>query len=203
MTKNWIVIIILTLSAGLIAILFWHNEWKYSLPTPVPAVYHNVYSGTEINLADVSGIPEHNGKPLFLHFFNPGCPCSRFNAEHVKSLIKTYKDDASFAIVVMAEKNKYTAEQIQDRFNAKVPVLFDNSIAETCGVYSTPQAVIINKNSTLVYRGNYNKARYCTDKNTEFARIALESLLNDDQMPEFGQLALTAYGCKLPVCPKN
>jgi hypothetical protein len=81
-------------------------------------------------------------------------------------------------------------------------VLFDTSLATKCGVYSTPQAVILDAQGLLYYRGNYNKTRYCTDPNTSYANIALDSLLNDHQYPHFNQFALKAYGCTLPECKK-
>jgi hypothetical protein len=31
-----------------ISLLFWYNEWVYSLPTPVPSDYHNVKKGDYI-----------------------------------------------------------------------------------------------------------------------------------------------------------
>ena len=58
--------------------------------------------------------------------------------------------------------NYYTAKQIQDKFGLDIPVLFDSSLAKACGVYSTPQAVLIDNNQNLYYRGNYNRSRYCT-----------------------------------------
>jgi hypothetical protein len=52
----------------------------------------------------------------------------------------------------------------------------------------------------LYYRGNYNKSRYCTDKKTEYARMALDALLNNNANIGFDQLAIKAYGCQLPKC---
>ena len=170
--RKWIAVLLLVTTAFCIVAIFWFNEWKYSLPTPVPADYHNVSMGTEIKMP---GIKNDGSKPLMLHFFNPSCPCSRFNIPHIQSLMKRYKDNVDFAIVVTSNKDNLTAGDVCDKFNAKVPVFFDRDIASTCGVYSTPQAVIIDKDSKLFYRGNYNKARYCTDKNSEYARIALDS----------------------------
>jgi hypothetical protein len=198
--RKWMAITLLLASTTAIGAIFWATEWKYSLPTPVPKDYKDVSAGTQIHLGNtlVTG-----SKPLMLHFFNPSCPCSRFNIPHIQSLIKKYKDRIDFAIVVMSNKENLTAEDICEKFNAKIPVLFDRSIDADCGVYSTPQAVIVDTHSRLYYRGNYNKARYCTDKNSEYARIAIDSLLANSTLPQFDRLALKAYGCQLPVCAKN
>ncbi|MES1226908.1 MAG: AhpC/TSA family protein, partial [Bacteroidota bacterium] len=68
--------------SGTIAALFWYNEWVYSLPTPVPENYIAVPPGQRIDA--VGKFNFDNSRPLFIHFFNPDCPCSRFNVAHFK-----------------------------------------------------------------------------------------------------------------------
>lgn len=176
--------------------LFWRNAWVYSLPTPIPQNYHPVTPGTRIPL---TWNGHNTNKPVFLHFFNPDCPCSRFNIAQFKTLVHQYGQQADFAIVVLSPK-KFTQQQIQEKFNLNIPVFSDSSLAVRCGVYSTPQAVIIDPGQHLFYRGNYNKSRYCTDEKTSFAGRALDSLLHHHLHPAFSPLALRAYGCQLPVC---
>jgi len=191
----WLTLILVTISY-----LFWHNEWKYSLPTPVPAKYRAAEKGDTINLKNKLFAGSH--KPSFIHFYNPECPCSKFNIPHVNSLVKKYGAKINFAIVVMNSNEKYTVEEIQDKFNPGIPVLFDKSMADSCGVYSTPQAVILDADHKLYYRGNYNKSRYCTDKNSYYAQMAIDSLLTNNLNPTFTKYALEAYGCALPLCTK-
>lgn len=138
-----------------------------------------------------------NDRPMLLHFFNPDCPCSKFNVEHFRTLVKMYSNRVNF-IVVPLSKKPYTVQEIQHIFHLKVPVLLDTSLASTCGVYSTPQAVILDSDRLLYYRGNYNKTRYCTDNKSNYAMLALDSLLQQKHHRIFDQSALTAYGCKIP-----
>jgi AhpC/TSA family protein len=191
---TWLIIL-----SGIIITLFWYNEWVYALPTPVPSKYKPVNTGEEIFLS--AKFQPQVAKPLFLHFFNPDCPCSKFNISHFKSLVKQYSDKVTFVIVVLSNK-PYTAKQILDKFSLNTTVLFDSSIAISCGVYSTPQAVIIDGNHKLYYRGNYNRSRYCTDQKTNYAQMALDALLNNDRHIIFNQYALQAYGCQLPNCTR-
>jgi len=177
--------------------LFWYNEWVYHLPTPVPENYKPVSQGKLIKLS--GALEADHSKPLFLHFFNPDCPCSRFNITNFKSLVKQYGRQVDFVIVVMNNK-RYTANEIQNKFDLNVPVLFDASIAVSCGVYSTPQAVLLDTEHKLYYRGNYNSSRYCTDEKTSYAKIAIVGLLHNHTKIKFNQLALRAYGCRLPNC---
>jgi hypothetical protein len=183
-----------------IGYLFWYHEWKYSLPTPVPENYTAIKTGELINVTDKISVTD--GKPVFIHFFNPDCPCSRFNIPHFNSLVKQYGSQLSFSVVVLNKTKQFTAKEIQERYDLTVPVSFDTTIASICGVYSTPQAVILDEQHRLYYRGNYNKSRYCTEKNSNYAQMAIDSLLNHDTQPIFSHFALTAYGCSLPTCTK-
>lgn len=182
-----------------ISVLFWENEYKYSLPTPVPKNYHEIAMGTPIDLGKMTAVKD---KPVFIHFFNPDCPCSRFNVPHVSGLIKKYGDKIDFNIVVLNKEKNFTVAEIQQKFDAGVPVFFDEEIAEKCGVFATPQAVILDASQKLYYRGNYNKTRYCIDASSNYAQMAIDSLLNQNNNPSFDALALRTYGCSLPKCSK-
>lgn len=200
MTKKLAIFSWLTVLFSGILGLFWYNDWVYQLPTPVPAHYTAVENGQKITLPQT--IKVNHDKPVFIHFFNPDCPCSRFNIKHFKSLVSEYSKQVNFVVVVL-NNDRYTAEEIQNKFDINIPVSFDTSLATSCGVYSTPQAAILKNDLQLYYRGNYNKSRYCTDKKTNYAQIALNALLKDDVGVSFDRYALTAYGCELPKCTKN
>lgn len=195
--KKWIAAIWLTLLTAVILGFFWYNQLVYSLPTPVPKDYHQIGIGQQIALNNKLNF--RNGRPVFLHFFNPDCPCSRFNIDHFKSLIKSHKSDVNFAVILMTNK-AYTAQEIQKKFGLDIPVISDKNIAKQCGVYSTPQAVLITGDHELYYRGNYNKNRYCTDLQTSYAKMSLEDLLHKKSSSQSDLLAIKAYGCSLPDC---
>lgn len=192
-------LIILAISFSGITWLFWSQELKYQLPTALPVNYQEIQPGS--SLAISFPFDTNTQKPVFLHFFNPDCPCSKFNIKHFKELVRTYSNELDFAIVAMTSGNEYTAADIQSRFDLSLPISFDTSLATTCGVYSTPQAVIIEQNK-LFFRGNYNKSRYCTDPATNYAQMAIDSLLQHKNNLPFGPLAFKAYGCELPKCTR-
>jgi thiol-disulfide isomerase/thioredoxin len=189
----------LLLASG-VCYIFWSNEWKYFQPTPVPQNYEAVNTGQHVDID--SKLSSEKGKPVFIHFFNPDCPCSRFNAPHFNSLVKKYGDRLTFKVVVINKTHDYTADEIKNKFDFNVPVSFDSSVAKICGVYSTPQAVIIDGDRKLYYRGNYNRSRYCTDTKSNYAQMAIASLINHETNPLFSQEALKAYGCQVNVCTK-
>lgn len=184
---------------AIIIAVFWQYEWVYSLPTPVPSNYRVIEPGTSINVSHT--LPFKKDKPVLLHFYNPNCPCSQFNIPHFKSLVSQFHDKIMFAIVPVTRK-KLTAHDILKKFDLDIPVIFDTALITACGVYSTPQAVLIDTNRQLYYRGNYNRTRYCTDTKTEYARMAINKLLQNNAAIIFDQFALKAYGCQLPKCAK-
>lgn len=199
MKKKLLLCVWFALLFASIGFLFWQNEFKYSLPTPIPKNYHDIAMGSKINLSQCCPF---DNKPVFFHFFNPDCPCSRFNVPHVSDLIKKYGDRINFKIVVLNKHKTFTIEEIQQKFGARIPVYFDEGIAEKCGVISTPQAVLLDPSHNLYYRGNYNKTRYCTDAESNYAQMAIDSQLKQNNSPSFNALALRAYGCSLPNCTK-
>lgn len=198
MLRKLLVGLWMLLLCAAISVLFWQNEFKYSLPTPVPKNYHEIAMGSKIELKCCVT----DTRPIFIHFFNPDCPCSRFNIPHVSGLIKKYGDQINFKIVVLNKQKDFTIEEIQKKFDAKIPVYFDDNIAKNCGVFSTPQAVLLDGSRKLYYRGNYNKTRYCTNADSNYAQMAIDALLKQTKSPSFDALALRAYGCSLPKCTK-
>lgn len=178
-----------------IGTIFWYQEGQYLLPTPLPADYRPVPPGKLIRL-DTALFTEPASKPLLLHFFNPDCPCSRFNLNHFLALAKKYDSIKFYAVVTDQQKGSSARQMLDD--NITVIIDSDEKLARSCGVYSTPQAAILSSNQTLFFRGNYNRARYCTDKNSNYVQMALDSLLSKKNPPIFNPLATNSYGCVLP-----
>lgn len=182
--------LLISITAAVVYI-FWSEEVRYSLPTPVPVNYKTVAINTTI---DLSNFNLASASAKYFHFYNPDCPCSRFNAKHINNLIEAHADSIEAYIVVPTKNDVTLAKQ---EFGNSLPVLVDENgeLATACGVYSTPQAVIIDQHAKLYYRGNYNQARYCTSRATNYAELALVSLINGAKPPVFDLLATESYGC--------
>ena len=193
------IIIPLSLLSLLVAALsvFWQQEVKYLLPTPVPADYQPVSLQEAIQL-EGTGL-QINDKPALLHFFNPNCPCSRFNIDHFVSLVKEYGHQVDFKVVIQYSTDTLAVRELLDSYDVQLPIIADSEemLASRCGVYATPQAVILNTDGSLFYRGNYNRSRYCTDKKTSYARLALEAITSGIAAAPISPMATTAYGCSL------
>lgn len=187
---------------GCAAAAFWYQDLQYAIPTPRPPDLVQISIGKQVGISNLLPITMQRGKAQFLHFFNPGCPCSRFNVDHLQYLTRHYSATVQFIAVLQVEKDEYEAalEKFRDlKLNMQAVIDTNGAIADYCGVYSTPQAVILNSTFHLYYRGNYNLSRFCTNTSTEFARIALDSLLKGAKPPVFEKEAIVAYGCELPA----
>ena len=192
---------------GAIFASFWWQEWQYLLPTPVPKGYQEVFVGKKIPQSVISEVILHRKndrseqKPIFLHFFSPFCPCSKFNIAHIDYLVERYGEEIDFYAIIFND-SEYEMEFIDfsEKYNVPISTILDknNTIASSCGVYATPQAAILTKEGKLFYKGNYNVSRYCNNRDTNFAEQAIGALLEGKNPPDFGELASKAYGCELP-----
>lgn len=197
--RKLILFLIVIPTAGIvIGWVFWKQEIQYALPTPVPQNFVDVKAGARVDL--VNEIPSTGGKPTLLHFFNFDCPCSRFNMRDFESTAKQFGKEVNFYVVIQSED-----EDDRDRFNKKyglnIPTILDKdgSISDKCGIYATPQGVLLDKEYTIYFKGNYNIARYCTKKETKFAEMAIGHLLKNEPLPLALKYALKEpFGCSLP-----
>lgn len=183
-----------------IGFLFWKQEIQYLLPTPIPSNYQPQALGEKIDFSFKNKLD--STKATLVHFYNPHCPCSKFNFTHYQELYKEYKDQINFVFVYHTGNSldKQEQQKIQEDIQEISDLsLYDEKkkIAKNCGVYSTPQAVLLTPQHTLFYRGNYNKARYCTTADSKYTQQAIKALINGEGLPNFSKLATTPYGCEL------
>lgn len=184
---------------SILAYLYWQQEIQYLLPTPKPSALKEVEIGDKLN---ENFINNNFKKGVFVHFFNGECPCSRFNIKDFKSMYHAYREQIDFEVVIQCEDcEQAKVTKFKNLFNTDIKVKLDpgGKIAASMGIYSTPQAVMLDSNRVVYYKGNYNKARFCTSKNTAFAEKALASYVQGKPAPVFPELAYVAYGCTLPA----
>lgn len=194
-------IILMSAMAGAIGFIFWNQEMQYWTPTPIPAKLVQVAMGDKVDVSE--WVKYQDDKPLFLHFYNFDCPCSRFNITEFQSMYFRYRDSVNFvAIVQSSEPDPSLARKFQRLVGVPITTVVDHdgSIAMTIGIYSTPQAVILKDQHDVYYKGNYNSARYCTSKSTKFAEMALQDILDGKPSPRFAEsLMELPYGCLIPA----
>lgn len=175
--------------------LFWKQEVQYWLPTEVPQDYVDIPSGSTVKLDFIKKSQNHK----VLHFYNPNCPCSKFNFTSFKNILKNHHEAFDFYLIVQETNEGISANvsEVLEKYGGHIITDQNKNIAKHCGVYSTPQMVILDQNNTLYYKGNYNKARYCTSPNSDYAAMAIDSLFSGVDKPSFPSFAKQAYGCSL------
>ena len=177
---------------------FWREDLRFRLPTPRPAglVQPALATAPALPAALAAALSGRDG-PALIHVFNSRCACSRFNLPHLQELTEAHAGSVRFVAVIEGD------EEAGRRLLAEVPGLVvladpDGAIAHAVGVYSTPQAVILDAGGRLRFRGNYNESRYCADRETQWARLALEAVLAEEPAKVSASAAI-AWGCELPA----
>jgi len=198
--RHVVVACTLVLGLGIVAADFWRYDLRYALPTPRRADVRQPAAGTHVDLPPAVLAHTVPGRPVLLHFFNPACPCSRFNLDHLRALVRDHADRVTFVAVVPGAPIDSPAPSVP---GLDIPAVrdADGSIAARFGVYSTPQAVLLAADRSLFFTGNYNLTRFCSDPRTAFAQQAIAALLAHRPLPPMPAAATTAYGCELPASP--
>ena len=186
---------------GLFGMALWQADWRYSLPTPRPEGLvqpERIEPGLLARLRAAAGAGSST-KPLLVHVYSPACPCSRFNLEHVLALGREFGDRcAQLALLELPEGEEAGAPRRNDELELTEWPESDGLIARALGVYATPQAVLLDGEGRVYFRGNYNLSRYCTRADSAYARLALLELLAGRPAPELPPEATRSYGCELP-----
>jgi len=184
-----------------IGFALWQADGRYSLPTPRPAalVQPESIAPAMLERLRAAAGASSSTEPLLVNFTNADCPCSRFNREHVLALSKEFGARvAQLALFELPEAAELPQPAHNEELGMNALAENDGSIARALGIYSTPQAVLIDSRGKVFYRGNYNQSRYCTREESDYVRIAIAALLAGRSCPSMPAEALRAYGCELP-----
>jgi hypothetical protein len=186
---------------GSIGLALWRADWRYSLPTPRPPALvqpASIAADVLARLRAAAGA-RSPAEPLLVHFYNPDCPCSRFNRDHVVALVDEFGGRvAQLALIELPADETPPAAGRDAQLCMNALAENDDLFARALGVYSTPQAVLIDAAGRVYFRGNYNQNRFCTRAESAYARLATRALLAGQPCPPFPDDATRAYGCELP-----
>ena len=136
-----------------------------------------------------------------VHFWNPDCPCNRFNEAHVKKIITDYADkNVEFTIVVSgdtAEIRNQKKELARKIFNYDTVKNIRSDWPMDQGPPSSPAVGIINSNGKLVYFGPYSLGARCAPDKGKFVERVLDRLNSKNSLQK-NQLNTLAVGCFCP-----
>jgi hypothetical protein len=187
----WVVAVVNVALLTMIGATFYIQDYRYSLPTPRPSNFQSQKLGAEIQ------IPGADGRPTLLCFASSDCGCSRFNQDHLWELSRKFGRTVRIVEIIEGTDKK--------GLDSPSETLLDPEAkwAKACGVFSTPQAVILDRNGRIAFSGNFNVGRFCADAQTQFARIALEAVAQGKPVPPMPAVATTPYGCAIMALERS
>lgn len=143
---------------------------------------------------------QHPGFIKVVHFWDPDCPCSRFNEVHVKQIMSEYAGkNVQFTIVVSgndAATRKQRLARAQKIFNSKAVTEIRDDWPMQNGPPSSPAVGIISAKGELVYFGPYSLGARCSATKGQFVEKVLNKLQDKNSVKK--QLNTLAVGCFCP-----
>lgn len=137
-----------------------------------------------------------------IHFWNPDCPCNRFNEVHVKKIISDYAAKNVTFTVVVGGRNKEERNQRQilakQIFSHAAVKDIRSDWAMNQGPPSSPAVGIVNSEGELVYFGPYSLGARCAPDKGKFVETVLNNLEDSKKRTGKKQLNTLAVGCFCP-----
>lgn len=130
------------------------------------------------------------------NFWDPDCPCSRFNESHVNDIITTYMSQGIRFVLVPRYgdiRPKAELEQLaRERFGLQLEIIYDYEQTFRQAVPSSPAVVVMDAQGQLAYFGPYSVGSFCGPSGGAFVEKTLDSLL---QGINPGRMNTIAFGC--------
>lgn len=132
-----------------------------------------------------------DAKATVIHYWDPACPCNRFNEAHVKQLMQHYgREGVRFVIVAVSHLK--TAKQI---FVDPAVVGFIDGLPERSQPPSSPAVAIMDRRGELAYFGPYSVGAVCSVGKGNFVEKTLDKVLRGVNPRFWNTLAV---GCFCP-----
>ncbi|QOC21400.1 hypothetical protein IC757_10065 [Wenzhouxiangella sp. AB-CW3] len=134
---------------------------------------------------------------LLLHFWDPGCGCTRFSQSHAKEVMEVYSGRGiEFGIVVPGYAWKASAKE-------HFPLARKVIVVEDLPELSSPSAAVLDAESRLVYLGPYGVGLLCASDGREPVETTLESLLAEQEAAEWLNFSVIGCFCQWPSTMKT
>jgi len=207
--KNWLVGILVLAWICSVIFAFWWFQFKNVQAFDINAVENRTIFFEGGRLGDRLEKLAKKTDPLakksavisVVHFWNPDCPCSRFNQPHVQQIISDYgRNNVRFTVVVGGATEKIRQQhQVEARkiFNFEAVIDIRSDWPMESGPPSSPAVGVMNSSGELVYFGPYSLGARCSPEKGKFVEKVIEQLKNNNQSVK-KQLNTLAVGCFCP-----
>ena len=188
--QRW-ALMILALWLAVVLCGFWWFQWRWYFLVDTQTVWFKGQGWVEASQSP-DFIADGGNGPVVVHFYDPACPCSKFNTEHVLALIEEYQGrGVQFEVRVPSADVQAQARQL---FGVPVAVAADAQRPA-----ASPSALVLNQaqaaGRTVAYVGPYSAGAVCTGAEDDFVGLVLNRLLNQEKL---GWESNLAKGC---LCP--
>lgn len=185
------------------AYAFWWFQFKDLRPFSSAATNKNIFFDGEkmrghlnkaLSGSQDSGRKDDKGS-VVVHFWDPTCPCSRFNEQHVKQLMAEYRKRGIRFIVVARTESFTDKKALQQKARAvfgEVDVVWSQDLGLNQSIPSSPAAIILDSQQQLAYFGPYSEGAVCSAGSGRFVERILDNVLIGKN-PQY--INTLAYGC--------
>ena len=181
---------------------FWWFEFRHLRPFELEATERaESFSGEGLATALAGLLPEGERTTATLfHFWDPACPCSRFNELHVRELRERYAAEGiRFAVIPRPgrfDSGEEARRAAAEQFGEVELVELSEARFRELPVPSAPALAILDaaddEPPALAYFGPYSVGAVCSSSTGTFAESTLDELLAGKR-PR--QLNTVAFGC--------
>jgi len=190
---------------GATAAAFWHFQGRLIRPfqpEPPSEIWQHSLDGYLPAFAALRGVTaaRPTGAPVLFHFWDPDCPCSRFNVDHVRALVARFRPAGVEFVVVTPQGTADAAKRVRETFGTGVLALA--RAPRQAAVPASPAALLFGADGRPRYFGPYSSGAFCSATNGAYVETALEELQAGRPGSTLEMLAVGCY-CTWPDAPGN
>jgi len=195
-----------------VVVAFWHYELRFmrAFAPEVADARGALFAGADLQarldpqLLEALRLPPADAPSgvTVLHFWDPRCPCSRFNELHLNEIHARY-GDKGIGWHVLTPPDAPPGAAAERRFRRHfgdygAVVRFSSAPARLWQAVPAVPAALVLGPAGASYLGPYAVGGLCTSANGQFVETALDQLLAGTHEPVFN---LLAFGCFCPTRP--
>lgn len=193
---------LLTIWLASMAIAFWWFQYRnVQTFTPQAVFFDSQTLQAQLQQLLLHVTHRHNQPAAtVVHFYNPGCPCNKFNERHVRDLIAQYgRQGVRFIVMVSADlatDQEQALQQARQVFND--PAVIDVQLAKEIRPPSSPAVAILDAQDQLAYFGPYSIGATCSVQNGAYVETTLDKLFHGIPTRQLNTLAVGCF-CDWPA----
>ena len=114
-----------------------------------------------------------------VHFWDPECLCSRFNTQHVQSLMEEFGDRGVKFLIVLnsASANQKETWQKGREYFPGATVISSSSLSMSSLIPASPATAVLDQSGQLAYFGPYSLGGLCLSSDDGLVETVLSDLL--------------------------